>query len=94
MALDPAEAGAAGTDYQRIFGLVLLAWQWLKLARAAQARLDAGEPDADGFLAGKLMTARFFYQRMLPLSEGHWLALQAGAASTMTPPPDYFWAAG
>jgi alkylation response protein AidB-like acyl-CoA dehydrogenase len=94
MALDPAEAGAAGTDYQRIFGLVLLAWQWLRLARAAQARLDAGEPDADGFLAGKLMTARFFYQRMLPFSEGHWLALRAGAASTMAPPPDYFWPAG
>jgi len=93
MARDPAEAGAAGTDFQRIFGLTLLAWQWLKLARVAQAKLAAGAADADGFLAGKLLTARYFYQRMLPLAEGHWLALQAGAASTMEPPPDYFWPA-
>ena len=88
---DPAEAGAAGTDFQRIMGMILLAWQWLKLARVAQGKLDAGEPDDDGFLAGKLATARFYYQRMLPLSEGHWLALQAGAQSTMAPPPAWFW---
>ncbi len=89
LAQDPAEAGAAGTDFQRIMGLTLFAWQWLKIARVAQAGIARG--DDDGFLAGKLMTARFFYQRMLPLAEGHWLALQAGGDSLMAPPADYFW---
>ena len=37
------------------------------------------------------MTARFFFQRILPLAEGHWLALQAGGETLMAPPPDYFW---
>jgi len=88
-ATDPSEAGAAGTDFQRMFGLTLFAWQWLKMARVAEAGLARGNDD--GFLAGKIMTARFFYRRMLPMAEGHWQSLQAGAETMMTPPPDYFW---
>jgi alkylation response protein AidB-like acyl-CoA dehydrogenase len=89
MAQDPAEAGAAGTDFQRIMGLTLFAWQWLRIARAASAGLARGGDD--GFLAGKLMTARFFFQRLLPLAEGHWLVLKSGGETLMAPPADYFW---
>ncbi len=92
IAQDPAEAGAAGVDFQKLFGLTRYAWQWLRLAARAQAALDAGAED-DGFLAGKLHTARFFFTRVLPQAEGHWLALQAGAAPLMDPPTDYFWPA-
>src|SRR5690606_37317113 len=56
LAENPAEAGAAGVDFQKLFGLTLYAWQWLKMAARAQAALEGGAED-DGFLAGKLHTA-------------------------------------
>ena len=86
---DPAEAGAAGVDFQRLFGLTLLAWQWLRLVEAAAKARDAGRVDA-AFHAEKLASATFWFTRVLPLAEGHWAAMQAGAKPIMDPPAGYF----
>jgi hypothetical protein len=61
---DPFEAGAAATDYLRLFGLTALAYCWARMAEIALARQDAGEDAA--FYKAKLATARFFMQRILP----------------------------
>ena len=89
IAQDAAEAGAAGVDFQRLFGLTLLGWQWLRLTEASARATAAGRVGA-AFHAEKLASARFWFARVLPLAEGHWAAMQAGAGAIMDPGEDYF----
>ena len=57
-------------------------WMWLKMARAAQNALADGGGDAD-FHQAKLVTARFYAERELPLSGGLRRKIEAGAGSLM-----------
>jgi alkylation response protein AidB-like acyl-CoA dehydrogenase len=83
---DPNELGAAGVDYQRIFGLTILAWMWTKMAIAA-----ASHPQSHtAFYSDKLLTANFFAERILPMIEGHFAVMKAGGATVMQPTTDYF----
>src|SRR4029077_18267920 len=59
----PDNAGAGATDYMHLFGLVVLGYMWWRIAAAAHARRAA---DASGRMNAKLVTARFFMERMLP----------------------------
>jgi alkylation response protein AidB-like acyl-CoA dehydrogenase len=79
----PDEAGAAASDYLRLFGLTALAYQWTRAAEIAFARADAGEPDPDGFYAAKAATARFYTQRVLPQTSGLFAAIMAGGECMM-----------
>jgi acyl-CoA dehydrogenase len=83
----PDNAGAAATDYMHLFGLVALGYIWCRIAAAAQARLAAG---ADERMSAKLVTARFFMERMLPETATHLARIQAGAASLMELPAEAF----
>jgi butyryl-CoA dehydrogenase len=74
----PEEAGAAASDYLRLFGLTALAYMW---ARMAQIALPKAEEDA--FYKAKLGTARFFMERMLPQTSGLFSSLMAGGGSLM-----------
>ena len=38
----PDNAGAGATDYMHMFGLVTLGYMWVRIAKAAQAKLGAG----------------------------------------------------
>ena len=60
---NPDEAGAAATDYLRLFGLTALAYLWARMAEVALAKQG---DDPDGFYAAKIATARFFADRLLP----------------------------
>ena len=75
---DPFEAGAAATEYLRLFGLTALAFVW---ARMAEAALDKAEDDPTGFYRAKLGTARFFMERMLPQTGALTSAIMAGGKS-------------
>jgi butyryl-CoA dehydrogenase len=75
---DPFEAGAAATEYLRLFGLTALAYVW---ARMAEAALDKAEEDPTGFYRAKLGTARFFMERMLPQTGALTSAIMAGGKS-------------
>ena len=70
----PFEAGAAATDYLRLFALTALGFVW---ARAAEAAL---KQPGDAFHRAKLATARFYMQRMLPQSSAVTSAIMAGGA--------------
>lgn len=59
------EVGAASVDYLMYSGYVALAYMWARMALAAQQALAAGKGDED-FYKAKLMTARFYYVRVLP----------------------------
>ncbi|MCX8254860.1 3-methylmercaptopropionyl-CoA dehydrogenase [Beijerinckiaceae bacterium RH AL1] len=79
---DPEEAGAAATDYTRLFGLVALAYLWARMAKLAATKLPKANGDAS-FYKAKLATARFFFDRILPESAGLFAAIKSGKASLM-----------
>ncbi|MGH2340959.1 acyl-CoA dehydrogenase C-terminal domain-containing protein [Segnochrobactraceae bacterium EtOH-i3] len=79
---DPEEAGAAATDYQRLFGLVALGAMWLQMAKIAGEALANGT-DEPAFYQAKQATARFFMARILPQAAGLVAAIRAGKASLM-----------
>ncbi|WP_424933283.1 acyl-CoA dehydrogenase C-terminal domain-containing protein [Amaricoccus macauensis] len=79
---DPDEAGAAATDYLRLFGLTALAYLWTRMAETAQLKLTEGD-DPDGFYAAKIATARFYMERVLPQSGALLSQIMAGGGSMM-----------
>ncbi|WP_431858393.1 acyl-CoA dehydrogenase C-terminal domain-containing protein [Azospirillum sp.] len=79
---DPEEAAAAATDYLRLFGLVALGWMWLKMAKAAGAKLAAGEGNA-AFYDAKLKVARFYMAKLLPQVNTLFITIMAGAKPLM-----------
>lgn len=79
---DPEEAAAAASDYLRLFGLVALGWMWLKMVKAARAKLDAGEGNA-AFYNSKLKTARFYMAKLLPQTNALFITIMAGAKPLM-----------
>ncbi|WP_448208225.1 acyl-CoA dehydrogenase [Azospirillum sp. sgz302134] len=85
-AADPAEAGAAATDYLRLFALTALAWMWARMAVHALALGDAAKPAH----RAKVEVARFFMARILPQTVALDLALRAGAGSLMALDVDAF----
>jgi acyl-CoA dehydrogenase len=83
----PDNAGAGATDYMHLFGLVALGYMWCRIAAAAQAARAA---DTSGRMAAKLVTARFFMERMLPETATRLARIQAGAAAVMELPAEAF----
>ncbi len=79
---DPEEAGAAATDYLRLFGLVALGFMWARSAVIAVDKL--ARRDSDGaFYRAKLTTARFYMERILPQVGGLLIAIKAGKGAMM-----------
>lgn len=87
MASDPREAGAASSDYLRMFALTAMAFVWTRQAAVARRKLNAGAGRAR-FYQAKLDTARFFMTRMLPETLGLDARIRAGAAPIMGPDDD------
>ena len=85
----PDNAGAAATDYLGLFGLCALGYMWCRMAECAQAKLAAGDGAAERMKA-KLVTGRFFMERMLPETAAHLARIQSGAASMMELPAEAF----
>jgi hypothetical protein len=85
---NPDNAGAASMDYLRLFGLTGLAYMWALMARAANARIAAG--DADPYYAAKLMVGRYFLERVLPDAGACLAKLTAGAEAVMALPAEAF----
>jgi hypothetical protein len=77
---DPEEAGAAASDYLRLFALTAYAFMWAKMAAASLPKLGGEEA---WFYKGKLATARFFMTRMLPETSSLLTIISAGAKPLM-----------
>jgi hypothetical protein len=73
----PDNAGAGSSDYMHLFGLVALGYMWARIAEAALAKAD------DAAMKAKLVTGRFFVERMLPETAAHLARIEAGAGSIM-----------
>lgn len=72
------EMGAAAYDYLFYSGYVALAYFWARSVAAA----DASARD-EAFKAGKRLTARFYYARILPRIHAHAAAMRSGAANLL-----------
>ncbi len=83
----PDNAGAGSYDYMHLFGLVALGYMWCLIAEAALARKGNG---ATPGMDAKLVTARFFMDRLLPETATRLARIKAGANSTMELPDDAF----
>ena len=87
---DPDNAGAGAYPYMDLMGLVTLGWMWLKLARAAKRALEGEGREKKAFYEAKLVTARFYAQRELPLSGALRKKIEAGAETLMKIPAEAF----
>ena len=86
---DPDNAGAGAYPYMELMGLVALGWMWLKMAAASSKALADGAEDKS-FHENKLITARFYAERELPLSSGLRRQIEAGAETLMGIPAEAF----
>jgi len=62
---NPNALGAGAYSYMTLTGLVAVGLMWLRMAKAASRMLAAGEGEVP-FLEAKLVTARFYAERILP----------------------------
>ena len=86
----PDNAGAGSTDYMHLFGLVALGTMWCRMAAAAQERLKVGADGAADRMNAKLVTGRFFMERVLPETGAHLARITAGASGVMELPAEAF----
>ena len=82
-AADPEEAGAAATEYLRLFGLVALGFMWARMAKLSLEKLPKAYGDAS-FYGAKLTTARFYMERILPQVGGLLVSIRSGKAAMMS----------
>ncbi|MGF9693454.1 acyl-CoA dehydrogenase C-terminal domain-containing protein [Rhizobium sp. 0TCS1.26] len=78
----PDNAGAGSTDYMHLFGIVMLGYMWAKMAKAAQDLTAAGDERTD-FLAAKLVTARFYMDKIMPETQLRKVRIEAGSDTLM-----------
>ena len=81
---DPNEVGAASVPYLRIIGHLVFAWLWARMATLAIAR------PGDAFHRAKLVTARFYFARLLPETAARLAEIRSGAGVLMALPDDEF----
>jgi alkylation response protein AidB-like acyl-CoA dehydrogenase len=86
---DPDNAGAGAYSYMELMGLVILGWMWLKMVQVSGPLAANGSGERE-FHEAKLVTARFFAERELPLASGLRKQVEAGAESVMKLPEEAF----
>ncbi len=74
---DPVQALSAATPYQRLFATTVCGWLLGIQALAAKRCIDTAAPDAD-VAKGKLVSARFFAEHLLPQVHGLVAPVKAG----------------
>ncbi len=86
---NPNHAGAAAYPYMTLTGIVCLGLMWLRMAKASKAALANGAGDR-AFHEAKLVTARFFAQRVMPETGALRRQIEAGSDTLMALPAEAF----
>jgi hypothetical protein len=82
---------ADATLYLEYFGIIAIAWQWLRQATAAKKALQGNvSPNDSNFYNGKVATCRYFFGYELPKIEGLATRLLSGDGLTVTMKKEYF----
>ncbi|MFO1456281.1 MAG: acyl-CoA dehydrogenase [Steroidobacteraceae bacterium] len=82
MASAPARAAAVSVPFLKLCGCVMGGWLLAKSADVAARKLAAGDADRE-FLAGKLASARFYAEQVLPQAAALAQVVTRGAASVL-----------
>ena len=77
---NPNAVGAASVDYLDLFGLTALGYMWARMVKAAAPK---AEGDRSGFYSGKLKTARFYFERLLPKTVSLAESIRSGSEAMM-----------
>ncbi|HEX2726353.1 MAG TPA: acyl-CoA dehydrogenase C-terminal domain-containing protein [Beijerinckiaceae bacterium] len=85
----PDNAGAGAYDYMHLMGLVAMGYMWARMAKTAHEKKGQGNGVA-ARMDAKLLTGRFFMERMLPETGAHLARISSGADAVMTLPADMF----
>lgn len=86
---NPNNAGAAAYPYMTLMGIVSLGLMWLRMVKASSELLAAGTEDK-AFHEAKLVTARFFAERIMPDAGALRRKIEGGAESIMALPVEAF----
>ena len=86
---NPNNVGAGAYHYMHLMGIVCLGLMWLRMAKASAAILANGAEDRS-FHEAKLVTARFFAERIMPEAGALRRKIEAGAESVMALPVEAF----
>ncbi|MEO7688512.1 MAG: acyl-CoA dehydrogenase C-terminal domain-containing protein [Sphingomonas sp.] len=89
---NPENVGAGAQPYLHLMGIVAVGLMWLRMAMAASKLKAAGEGDA-AFLDAKLVTARYYAERIMPDAGAFRRKIEGGAEAMMALPPEMFVAA-
>lgn len=81
-------AGAGSMDYLNMWAIFCLGFGWAQLAKAAIERKANG--DSDEFFTNKLITGKYFLERILPETSMHLAKVKIGADSMMALPAEAF----
>lgn len=84
---NPDNAGAGSYDYMHLFGLVALGYMWCRIVEVAREKIAAAP---NPYLSAKLVSARFFVERILPETAVRLARIKSGAESTMALPAEAF----
>lgn len=82
-------AGAAAYNYMQLMGVTTLGLMWLRMAKASSAAIEAGAEDK-AFHEAKLVTARFYAEKIMPDAAGLRAKIEGGSESLMALDPDMF----
>ncbi len=81
---------ADATLYLDYFGLVVIAWHWLRMGQTAQAKLDDGDGAfAESFYRGKVATMQYFFEYELSKISGLATRLLSKRAITLELDPAF-----
>jgi len=89
---NPENVGAGAQPYLHLMGIVAVGLMWLRMAIAASKLKTAGEGDA-AFLDAKLVTARYYAERIMPDAGAFRRKIEGGSEAMMALPPEMFVAA-
>ncbi|HKE42327.1 MAG TPA: acyl-CoA dehydrogenase C-terminal domain-containing protein, partial [Casimicrobiaceae bacterium] len=78
----PRAAHAAAVPYLKLWGLVAGAWQMARAAQIASQRLAQGKGDAK-FYRGKIATARFYAESILPQASALARSIAGGSEAVL-----------
>lgn len=89
---DPNQVGAGAYSYMQLTGIVAIGLMWLRMAEAAVEAL-ANSADDRAYLQAKLVTARFYAERIMPDAGALRRKIEGGAETIMSLSPEMFAAA-
>ena len=82
---NPYEIGAGATDYLKQFGIVAMGYMWLLMLKVAFSKKNK-----DDYYKHKIITGRFFFERILPETLFRAISISSGSKTIMSMPDEGF----